>query len=61
MKETFEGFFEEFLAAWKKSSIIEMERYISHDYQAREISNGEIFDFGYEESIKRVEAGVSIC
>ncbi len=57
MKETFEGFLEEFLAAWKKSSIIEMERYISRDYQAREISNGEIFDFGYEESINGWEQG----
>ncbi|XXM71347.1 flavoprotein [Lysinibacillus sphaericus] len=57
MNDTFEGFLEEFLAAWKKSSITEMERFISLDYQAREISNGDMFDFGYEDSINGWEQG----
>ncbi|OIU71476.1 flavoprotein [Rossellomorea aquimaris] len=57
MNDTFEWFLEEFLGAWKKSSITEMERFISPDYQAREISNGERFDFGYEESINGWKQG----
>jgi hypothetical protein len=57
MNDTFKGFLEEFLAAWKKSSITEMERFISRDYQAREISNAEMFDFGYDESINGWKQG----
>jgi hypothetical protein len=48
---TFRLFLENFLDAWKHSSIRELEKLISNDYQAREITGGEIVDFGYEESI----------
>jgi hypothetical protein len=48
---TFRPFLEIFLDAWKHSSIRELEKLISNDYQAREITGGEIVDFGYEESI----------
>ncbi|MEL3971971.1 flavoprotein [Rossellomorea oryzaecorticis] len=48
---TFRTFLEDFLDAWKHSSIRELEKLISKDYQAREITDGEIVDFGYEESI----------
>jgi hypothetical protein len=48
---TFRPFLENFLDAWKHSSIRELEKSISNDYQAREITGGEIVDFGYEESI----------
>jgi hypothetical protein len=57
MNETFDVSLEEFLAAWKKSSITEMERFISLDYQAREISHGEVLDFGCEESIEGWKQG----
>jgi hypothetical protein len=48
---TFRPFLENFLDAWKHSSIRELEKLISNDYKAREITGGEIVDFGYEESI----------
>ncbi|MCA1063993.1 flavoprotein [Rossellomorea sp. AcN35-11] len=46
-----------FLEAWKNSSFIEFESFISTDYQAREIRDGEIVDFGYEESIQGWKQG----
>jgi hypothetical protein len=57
MNDTFEGLLADFLAAWSKSSVTEMERYISREYQAREISHGEVMDFGYEESIEGWKQG----
>lgn len=48
---TFRPFLEKFLDAWKHSSIRELEKLISNEYQAREITGEEIVDFGYEESI----------
>jgi hypothetical protein len=54
---TFRPFFENFLNAWKHSSIRELERLISNEYQAREITGGEIVDFGYEESINGWKQG----
>ncbi|BCB03925.1 GNAT family N-acetyltransferase [Bacillus sp. KH172YL63] len=46
-----------FLAAWRSSSIHELEPFISKQYRAREIKHGEIIDFGYEESISGWEQG----
>ncbi|WP_175991453.1 flavoprotein [Bacillus sp. Marseille-Q1617] len=54
---SFSEFLDAFLAAWKQSSIWEMEKCISADYQAREISGGEIADFGYQESINGWKQG----
>jgi hypothetical protein len=49
---TFRPFLDAFLAVWKRSSLMELEHFISKDYQAREVSGGDISDFGYEESIE---------
>ena len=57
MDTTFRGFLNNFLNSWNNSSINEMKNYLSPDYQAREITNGEILDFGYQDSIKGWEQG----
>jgi hypothetical protein len=54
---TFRQFLDTFLDAWKHSSITAMEKLISNDYQAREITGGEVIDFGYEESINGWKEG----
>lgn len=54
---TFKPFLDAFIVAWKNSSIIELETFISSDFQAREIRGGEIVDFGYEESIEGWKQG----
>ncbi|CAN7544637.1 flavoprotein [Rossellomorea sp. LjRoot5] len=41
-----------FLRAWENSSLIELETFISADYQAREVRDEEIEAFGYEESVE---------
>jgi hypothetical protein len=51
MNQSFRTFLESFKESWKRSSLDDFKKWISVDYQAREIRNGEIFDFGYEESI----------
>ncbi|MDY0395186.1 flavoprotein [Virgibacillus halophilus] len=38
--------------AWCHFSLERLDHFIAADYQAREIRDGEIVDFGYEESIK---------
>ncbi|MGM8215800.1 flavoprotein [Bacillaceae bacterium W0354] len=54
---SFRRFFNTYLDIWKRSSLIDMKQIISRDYKAREISNGEIVDFGYEEAITGWEQG----
>lgn len=53
----FESFLDQFLSAWSRSSLEELQAFISTEYQAREFSRGEILDFGYEESIEGWEQG----
>ncbi|MFC7786428.1 flavoprotein [Rossellomorea sp. GCM10028870] len=55
--KTFKPFLDVFLEAWKNPSIREFEKFISTDYRAREIRDGEIVDFGYEESIEGWKQG----
>jgi hypothetical protein len=55
--DTFRPFLDTFIDAWKQSSIMSMEKFISNDYQAREITGGDIVDFGYEESINGWKQG----
>jgi len=55
--KTFKPFLDSFLEGWKNSSIIEFETFISTDYQAREIRDGETVDFGYGESIEGWKQG----
>lgn len=58
MEQSFRESLDVFLDAWRASSLGKLERFISKDYQAREItSDGEIVDFGYEESICGWEQG----
>jgi hypothetical protein len=54
---TFRQFLNTFIDAWKQSSITNMAKFIPNDYQAREITRGEIVDFGYDESISGWEQG----
>jgi GNAT superfamily N-acetyltransferase len=49
--QSFRTCLKSFIDSWKRSSLDDLKRWISVDYQAREVRDGEIFDFGYEESI----------
>lgn len=51
MDQSFRAFLDSFKASWKRSSIDDLKKVISNDYQAREIRKRDIFDFGYDESI----------
>lgn len=57
MDHTFRQFLDTYLDVWRTSSLSELKDLISIDYKAREITGGEIVDFGYEESIKGWEQG----
>lgn len=57
MEESFKRFFENYLEAWKNSSLEDLQPMISHEYQAREIADGKISDFGYDESMRGWEQG----
>ncbi|MBS8264265.1 flavoprotein [Mesobacillus boroniphilus] len=57
MESSFNRFHENYLEAWKKSSLSELKPMISREYQAREITGGKISDFGYDESIRGWEQG----
>jgi hypothetical protein len=52
MSQSFQVFLESYIEYWKCSSIEDIKKIISVEYQAREIRSGEIFDFGYEDSIQ---------
>src|SRR5699024_11696227 len=57
MDNSFRKFLDIYLEVWINSSLIELKGLISKDFKAREITGGEIIDFGYEESIKGWEQG----
>lgn len=57
MGVNFEQFLDRFIENWQISSLREMKKIISKNYQAREITGGEIDDFGYEDSINGWEQG----
>ncbi|OCA90494.1 flavoprotein [Bacillus sp. FJAT-27225] len=57
MDKSFRTFLDTYLDIWRNSSINELKEIICRDYQAREISEGKIIDFGYEESIFGWEEG----
>jgi hypothetical protein len=52
MDQSFRAFLESFKESWKRSSIDDLKKAISNDYQAREIRKRDIFDFGYDDSIE---------
>jgi hypothetical protein len=57
METSFNLFLEKYLRIWQNSSLSEMEQVISENYQAREITDGKIIDFGFEESIRGWKQG----
>lgn len=57
MEDSFNIFLEKYLNVWRNSSLPELKSVISHEYQAREIADGKISDFGYNESIRGWEQG----
>lgn len=57
MEESFNRFLDQYLEAWITSSLAELKSMISQKYQAREITEGKIADFGYDESIRGWEQG----
>lgn len=57
MEVSFNRFLEKYLDVWRNSSMPELKLIISREYQAREIANGKIFDFGYDDSIRGWEQG----
>lgn len=57
MEQSFQLFIENFLDAWKNSSLIDLQNFIHIEYKAREVSKGQIMDFGYEQSLIGWEQG----
>lgn len=57
MNGSFRQFLDRYLEAWRTSSLTELTQVIAKEYQAREITDEEIVDFGYEESINGWEQG----
>ncbi len=57
MDTIFQEFLDTYIAAWRNSSLNELKNCISKDYKAREITGGEVVDFGYDESISGWEQG----
>jgi hypothetical protein len=57
MDSTFRQFLDMYIDVWRNSSLTALKDFISVDYKAREITGGEIVDFGYEESISGWEQG----
>jgi hypothetical protein len=53
----FRKFIDEYMEIWRASSLLELKEIISKDYKAREVTGGEVVDFGFEESIKGWEQG----
>jgi len=58
---SFRQFLDSYLDVWRNSSLTELESMISKDYKAREISAGELVDFGYKESITGWEQGFNFA
>lgn len=57
MDNSFSTFLNTYLDIWKTSSLAGLKDLISQDYKAREITGGEIIDFGFEESLMGWEEG----
>ena len=57
MPNSFSMFLDTYLDVWSDSSLTGMKNLISQEYKAREITDGNIVDFGYEESLNGWEQG----
>ena len=58
---SFRKFYDKYLQVWRSSSLSDLKEIISKDYYAVEVSDGEIVDFGYEESISGWEEGFTFA
>ena len=61
LNNTFPKFLNSYLDAWRNSSLTDLKDFISQDYKAREVTGGEIDDFGYKESILGWEQGFNFA
>lgn len=61
MNNTFLDFLDTYLGIWRNSSLGDLKELISQEYKAREITNGEIVDFGFEESVNGWEQGFNFA
>lgn len=61
MKNPFTKFLNTYLDAWRNSSLTDLKNFISQDYKAREVTGGEIDDFGYKESLLGWEQGFNFA
>jgi hypothetical protein len=57
MDHSFRKFLDTYLGVWRSSSLTELRDLISKDYKGREIRDGKIVDFGFEESVLGWEQG----
>jgi hypothetical protein len=57
MDHSFRKFLDTYLGVWRSSSLTELRELISKDYKGREIRDGKIVDFGFEESVLGWEQG----
>ena len=61
MDNSFSIFLDTFLDAWRTSSLMDLKELIAQEYQGREITGGDIADFGYEESVNGWEQGFNFA
>ncbi|WP_339264337.1 flavoprotein [Solibacillus sp. FSL W7-1472] len=61
MDNSFSIFLDTYLDAWRNSSLVDLKELISQSYEAREITGGDIVDFGYVESLNGWEQGFNFA
>ena len=61
MDNSFTIFLDTYLDAWRNSSLEDLKELISQSYEAREITGGNIVDFGYVESLNGWEQGFNFA
>ncbi|MFL0582026.1 flavoprotein [Solibacillus silvestris] len=61
MDNSFSIFLDTYLDAWKNSSLVDLKELIAQSYEAREITGGNIVDFGYVESLNGWEQGFNFA
>lgn len=61
MDNSFSIFLDTYLDAWRNSSLVDLKELISQSYEAREITGGNIVDFGYVESLNGWEQGFNFA
>ncbi|OBW55802.1 flavoprotein [Solibacillus silvestris] len=61
MDNSFSIFLDTYLDAWRNSSLVDSKELISQSYEAREITGGNVVDFGYVESLNGWEQGFNFA